>query len=248
MNQYSSFAAIVFLIGIYLMATIVVCLTVINFFRPKPKNKAIENKIDPLAKTKDSALESQAVPGEKSINHENPGINEIPDILSIQPAPTILTPSVQKIQNFETKKTAELKGVKSITDPLQVVPSIQIVNDKLGKSLKEEKPASDPLQIVPSIKIVNDKLGKSLKEEKPASDPLQIVPSIKIVNDKPEKSLKEEKPNLTNSTNDFSELFTNEDIGENEASKLANELNDVDTTDILEESRNLLNQLRRNKN
>jgi uncharacterized protein YaaR (DUF327 family) len=67
------------------------------------------------------------------------------------------------------------------------------------------------------------------------------------VNENSLKTGKEDKSNNINTANDFSQLFTDQDIEENEATKLAKELNDIETSDILEESRDLINQFKRNR-
>jgi hypothetical protein len=85
------------------------------------------------------------------------------------------------------------------------------------------------------------------QEVKPEAVAASTVPLIKIVNENSLKTVKDDKSNNSSTGNDFSQLFTDEDVEENEATKLAKEMNDIDTGDILEGSRNLVNQLKRSR-
>jgi hypothetical protein len=70
-------------------------------------------------------------------------------------------------------------------------------------------------------------------------------PSIKIVNEKAGVTEMENKPKEVKSSDDFSDLFTEDNDEENEVSRLAKELKDIDSRSILSDSLDLINQFKR---
>jgi len=147
---------------------------------------------------------------------------------------------------------------------MRASPKLDTPTDRFSiqeKSMDKENPA---LSNVPDVsgtqahpiisptsdqKLQNLETAKSApaKEVKTEAGKVPTAPLIKIVNENSLKTGKEDKSNNINTANDFSQLFTDQDIEENEATKLAKELNDIETSDILEESRDLINQFKRNR-
>ena len=84
-------------------------------------------------------------------------------------------------------------------------------------------------------------------EMEPGNASNLAAPSLKVVNEKGGKIEMEEKPKPAKATDDFSELFTEDNDEENEVGRLAKGLNELDTQDILDETRNLLSQFKKKR-
>jgi hypothetical protein len=156
----------------------------------------------------------------------------------------------------------ELKGnsVQPIVSPLKSDTKSNDLSLQ-EQTMKGENPVPTKITDVPNSQgdsiIPNTVLenGQNLETEKntmaqevkPEAVAASTVPLIKIVNENSLKTVKDDKSNNSSTGNDFSQLFTDEDVEENEATKLAKEMNDIDTGDILEGSRDLVNQLKRSR-
>jgi hypothetical protein len=185
--------------------------------------------------------------------------------------PSSSSPSVQKVDNNSDKgeigEKPKAREAKPEPNNRPAVPLIKIVNQKSGKSEMDDKPKVKENRAEtnnPGAQTADEKSGVSdisqeakTKEAKPEADSKAVDQPAKIVNEKAgvvdmdnkatEKSEKSEmgsKPKAADSS-DFSGLFTDEDIEENESDRLAKEMNDIQSEDILEESRNLISQFKR---
>jgi hypothetical protein len=105
------------------------------------------------------------------------------------------------------------------------------------KSAAGEKPKPEETQ--------NGLPGGAGGAEMPKVSPL---PSINVVNENGGKIEMEEKPKTTKMDADFSELFVQDNDEENEVSRLAKELVEVDTQDILETSQTLIDRMKKQGN
>jgi hypothetical protein len=95
---------------------------------------------------------------------------------------------------------------------------------------KEAKPEANGKPVDQPVKIVNEKAG--------------VVDMDNKATEKSEKSETGSKPKAADSS-DFSGLFTDEDIEENESDRLAKEMNEIEAEDILAQSLNLISQFKR---
>jgi hypothetical protein len=109
--------------------------------------------------------------------------------------------------------------------------------------------SSAPSPLTPSLENKTDLEMESTEPDEGMKPEIHAKPaatSIKIVNENQENKM-EEKPKNVKPDADFSELFM-DDAEENESARLAKELNDIDTDDILQTSIDLISQLKKNKN
>jgi hypothetical protein len=179
--------------------------------------------------------------------------------LPVAPAIHIVNGKPAKGQTDEKPGAKEVKSEASVNP---VIPGVQIVREKSGKIETDLKPGDKEAKseasvnpVIPGVHIVNEKSGVSdvdnkakAKEGKAETSASPVVPPVQKTNEKSEKSEADIKPKPASSSSDFSGLFTDDDIEESEADRLAKELNEVDTDDILAESLNLMSQFKRNKN
>jgi len=146
------------------------------------------------------------------------------------------------------------------TDQHEPSPSATLVQDKSANTENSTPPVERTLtnaqvNLVSSTlpdekkgtleRVINADQAKAVIVETPVKT---TIPSIKIVNEKEGNIEMENKPKEVKSTDDFSELFTEEDDEENEVSRLANELGDLDTQNILGDSLDLIKQIKKSSN
>jgi hypothetical protein len=128
--------------------------------------------------------------------------------------------------------------------PAEKANPIPVPADKTPKMQSATSSPAPLIQVTPARETGKSTNVKEVKLEIKTEPP---VPAATTVNENKEKSEMENTPKPANSNTAFSELFTDNDLEESEASKLAKELNDIDTQDILEESRALMDQFKKNK-
>jgi hypothetical protein len=155
----------------------------------------------------------------------NSGVVKAAETVPLRPAPA-LTP--------EPKSAEPIPNI-ALND--QSTPGDSKNTPTSDTSTAGEKPKPQETQ--------NGLPGGAAGAEVPAVPPL---PSINVVNENGGKTEMEEKPRTTNVDADFSELFAQDDDEENEVSRLAKELVEVDTQDILETSQNLINRMKKQGN
>jgi hypothetical protein len=144
------------------------------------------------------------------------------------------------------------------TNPVPVAQSSGTATEESGTGKTVESAAKTPdtpgSSVSPPAKMSNEITGRTEVDKKAqAKDPkadtnaAPVVPPVQAVNEKPASSDPGEKPKPADSSSDFSGLFTDGDIEENEAEILAKELNEIDTDDILQESLDLISQFKSNR-
>jgi len=121
-------------------------------------------------------------------------------------------------------------------------PPPQIINVVYGAPVAP--PTNAPVQEKPNSEPMKNIEVKEMKIETRATPD---TPANQTDKDKPVKTEVENITKNSGSAGDFSELFT-QDEEETEVSRLAKELEEVDSVDILEESRDLISQFKRVKN
>jgi hypothetical protein len=258
MNLYSDSAQVGFLVGMYFMASAIVALTLVYFSRPKPKKGDSQNKPDPLAQTNLAEVQNQPGLPENHPRAEDLEARPKPEAVSSQPGPEAVSrapePSVGKegpALNKAENANPEDPGIKE--SPGQGGEINKEENLKQGSPLitvtNAPKPQAGP---APPVAPAQDKLAAegvkpvNTKEEKPQTNAVPAAAAGQAVTENQGKSENEAKPKTANSKDDFSELFT-EDTEESEASRLAKELEDIDTEDILQTSQDLISQFKRGK-
>jgi hypothetical protein len=121
--------------------------------------------------------------------------------------------------------TTDVSVIKSFTapsgPPVGAKPKLEA---QLVQSVQSMKPETAVNPVSPSVPMASDNETKKATEEKLQTDPVQD----------------------SRSDGDFSDLFA-EEMEENEASRLAKELGDIDTENILQTSQSLISQIRRKK-
>lgn len=137
----------------------------------------------------------------------------------------------------------------SNTLPAQAEPVIK--EDPFSTTITNTPSAqAEPVPLAPPVKekqTVEVPKSAEVIESEPATDPLPVVPDIKAVDENAEQDSADDNPKPENTSDDFSDLFTDTDVEDNDTSRLAKEFNDIDAQDILEDTQNLINQFRKTK-
>jgi hypothetical protein len=165
--------------------------------------------------------------------------------------------SQEKVVN--ANQSPETPG-KVPTDQSQPSPSMALIQEKsanTGNSTPTAERSVTHTQVNSVSSTLTDEKKGALDQATSADQAKAVIvetqvktssPSIKIVNEKEGNIEMENKPKEVKSTDDFSELFTEEDDEENEVSRLANELGDLDTQNILGDSLDLIKQIKKSNN
>jgi hypothetical protein len=263
MNLYSESTQVGFLVAMYFMASAIVALTLVYFSRPKPKKRESHNKVEPLEQVK--SAEGQA-PDQPEKDARNESIEAAkPETVQGSPEPlAVVNPAKAAAASPPgppaEKEELDLKKPKNVDQPAVEKQA----SPEQGGDLKKEE---NPHQKSPLITVTNapksqpeSAAAAASVQEKPAAGsarpvesneikPETGVPPAQIGNTVKENAAKNEneaKPKTTKADSDFSELFA-EDTEETEASRLAKELEDIDTEDILKTSQDLISQIKVNK-
>jgi hypothetical protein len=218
---------------------------------PSTDKKLAENKLDtsvslPLAK--EGLFNPKDTGNAESLSGgQPPGVIAAPvqpGPNAVQPAPDNMVPMGAPASNIT--QTVSSPPVESSTpDP---APKIT-VSETSPPAVKDVAGASANLstaglpQPKPNVELTNKVEVKEMKNENKATP---NTSANQPETGKPAQTDVQNKAKDTSSATDFSELFT-QDEEENEVSRLAKELSDVDSEEILEESLSLINQLKRNR-
>jgi hypothetical protein len=199
--------------------------------------------------TRDNTLASPDHSGilEKSQKEESLADGETPEDHKTAFESSASIPLLQKSRNSRAVSGAVTSETKSIISGVQTTKAGPVKNNTDSQPIaKEVKPPAKDVFQVAATKVPNEKSGETAmtaKEVKLETDISEAVPPVQVVNQKSEGKA-ENEPKTASTSGDFSDLFTNEDIEENEAERLAKELQEVDTSDILKSlsSLNLFNR------
>jgi hypothetical protein len=183
-----------------------------------------------------------------------------------QDSPILATEDKKNIRNEAIKAGPDSNNLPNAKPPLpQAEPNLKSVSNPETSPVKDSPPPVTPPnvpvaqgQTVPvttggmkktSLEIKSGEAGKMAQPEtgnQPQSPTINLVKENegkKPIEDKPV----ENPPQDAKSDGDFGDLFA-EEMEETEASRLAKELKDVDTADILQTSQSLISQFKRKKN
>lgn len=219
------------------------------------KNPGKEKR--PISKADSSSNNLQA--------QKMPKVSEVPPPTATQMSPTgqgDLTPALPLAHEQPVKNGNPPSNTPWIVpnDQHEPSPSATLVQDKSANTENSAPTAVRSVTVAQvnsvSSTLPNEKTGtleratnseqaKAVIVETPVKT---TIPSIKIVNEKEGNIEMENKPKEVKSTDDFSDLFTEEDDEENEVSRLANELGDLDSQNILGDSLDLIKQIKKNNN
>jgi hypothetical protein len=197
------------------------------------KNKTEElqlNEItlkDPKIQDKPDSSPDKSSVEEKMKNKENP-VPETKDKDKVSSHPTEPSTSPPIIEETRLEKESAGSNTPNIVSNSQKETGLLPNSDN-------QKATTESVKGAQTEKEVNNE-----------TKPIPAVPLVKVVNEKQGKSEMNDKTKPENPNTDFSELFT-QDTEETEASKLAKELSDIETEDILEESLSLISQFKKNK-
>ena len=245
------------------MASAVVALTLVYLSRPRPKNQAAENGNEPVStknrsggnksifkdgnlfkrtskrKAVDNKLQTETEPG----GPENPGL--VTAAIDAGEKSSPVNPEMKD----EQKPEPDVPTFKEEEKPAPVKPETKDQEQPDAapapappSSLNMEKQATEVIQNVQPAVVPN-----AAAADVTATQVVTATPVITIVNEKGGSIQMEDKPKEASQNNDFSELFTDNDDEENEVSMLAKELQDLETEDILNDTRDLLNEIKKMK-
>ena len=263
MNLYSESTQVGFLVAMYFMASAIVALTLVYFSRPKPKKGESHTKVEPFEQVKSAKGQAPYQPEKDARNEATEAA--IPVAAHGSPEPLVVvnpaeSAAVSPPEPPKEKEELDLNKPKNVNQPVVEKQA----SPEQGGDLKKEE---NPHQKSPLITVTNapktqpeSATAAASVQEKPADETARPVgnnevkqengvPPAQIGNTVKENSAKienEAKPKPTKADSDFSELFT-EDTEETEASRLAKELEDIDTEDILKTSQDLISQIKVNK-
>jgi hypothetical protein len=234
MNLYSDNAQIGFLIGIYFLASAIAALTLVYFSRPKPKKGELKDKIEPEApavivreESRLKPVENGPAPPAESAEKKIVTPSKIENSLEIKPV--VDKPSENaniKMEESDMNKLIKTPPVGSPVHP----PLITVTNAPKAPIEGDPKFDINLKKTSQQPPINTDAAGEKSKTETiSAASPNQVV---------------NENSQSSNSDSEFSELFT-EDTEETEAMRLAKEMNEVDTEDLLQTSQDLISQFKR---
>jgi hypothetical protein len=176
---------------------------------------------------------------------------------------TPIPPDEGERTNFHQEPVKELNQATNTSEKVPISQSESAPSTDLAQEKPVNKENSTPTAPggVPQGKSGSPELSDAEKQtvqEAGNSDPPKIVkpeteintstPSLKIVNEKAGTIEMENKPKEVKPSDDFSDLFTQDNDEENEVGRLAKELDDLDTQSILDDSLDLINQFKRNTN
>jgi hypothetical protein len=246
-----------FLVGIYFLASAVVAMTLVYFSRPKPKVTGSKTRANPAkAKTRDGSPTKAPVPLSQ------------PELAAGVAAPK---PGPEVEAGKPDESTAKAEKPMAGAPPLQPVPSVKDRSPRAEEPKSPEAPTAPQAQaaISPTPAAGQAKMAEPEKTSEnrqtaaaaggtgimpntgatgaEASKPFQPNPGTEIKTEAQGEKEMEKKPQSAKPSDDFSELFTEDNSEENEVSKLARQLEEVDTQSILAESKNLIDQLRKGK-
>jgi hypothetical protein len=161
------------------------------------------------------------------------------------PGPSVVDPVVKS--EAATEKTVIPEPAAPVLPKAAAAPII------LDDTLKNQQ---KPDLTQPQIAIINTPVNTNPVEPPPEiksgkETPVVDIPSLKIENEKAGNNEMEENPQDTKSSGfDLSDLFAGndeEEVENSESGRLAKELSDVDASDILDNSLNLINELKKTK-
>jgi hypothetical protein len=234
MNLYSTNMQVGFLIGIYFLASAIAGLTLVYFSRPKPKNSDIKKKSETPVQSKTGQEQNQQL----SPDHQSPPQKSEVGDNPMMPKPTVIklpepTPVADKPMEIKAKK--EESDMIKLNAPRVGSP----VNPPLITVTNAPKPQAQtvtPVNSAPGNPVLSPMSNTEKKEEK--------LPTNQPATENSAKKDDDDKTKSAGSMDEFSDLFT-EDIEETEAMRLAKEMNDVDTEDLLQTSQDLISQFKR---
>jgi hypothetical protein len=215
--------------------------TIVDDKAPAKESKETRIPETPVNEAKSAVntkAESPKLATEDKKNTGNEALKAVPD--SNNP-PNANPPLSQAEIDLKSKPNPETPPVKDNPPPVtslnvpvaqgQLAPVTAGGVEKTSLEVKSEEaskvaqPETGNQTQSPSINLIKENEGKKPMEDKPVEDP----------------------PQDAKSDGDFGDLFA-EEMEETEASRLAKELKDVDTADILQTSQSLVSQFKRKKN
>jgi hypothetical protein len=168
----------------------------------------------------------------------------------VQSEPIAARPAADKLAQPETASSKIINPVSGTPPaspvPMAPVPKVSVpatsppgIKDSPGAAVNPPPVNSAPekanLEATKNVEVKEMKIETQTTPEKSTNQ---------TEGGKPVQAAAESKPQNTSSETSFSDLFT-QDEEEDEVGRLAKELADIDSDDILEESLSLINQLKR---
>jgi len=145
---------------------------------------------------------------------------------------------IKEVQTDDEVKPAETNKEGAVANESKPInPSPSVIDEKQGSKKIEEKQANEVV-----------KPAETKKEGTVATESKATSPSLTIINEKGGSTKVEEKQKTAATDGDFADLFSGDGDEDNEVSRLAKELNEIETRDILEDSRDLISQFKKTKN
>ena len=247
-----------FLTGIYFLASAIVGLTLVYFSRPRLKIKDLKDNLEPLVKVNvvETGIQAES---QKNSSSKQPEVVVKPVEISTKvdklPEPTLVAD--KRPESTSTKEESDMIKFEILNKRASEKPEAMVKPNTAAAGAVVQPPLitvtnapKAQAQAAALVKPVQDKPAQGpmnnaeVKEEKPKADTITVSPPSQTVNENSTKNDGEDKSKSANSNDDFSELFT-EDTEETEATRLAKEMNDVDTDDLLQTSQDLISQFKR---
>jgi hypothetical protein len=247
MNIFADNIQLGFLFGIYFLALAIITLTLVYFSRPRHQIPATKKAEKPLTQT--SAVEEKdqtPLPENSETQQSGESVEKTAEPLKTvepmtpvktSPEPTAKKEKTEMNYTDSQKKNATEKPesqTKINTPPVGSPVHPPLITVTNVPKIQGE-PVATSADSTQGKKIAQGGLQGAEAQGEARTETSAATSSNQNVKEDP-------KPSSPNT--DFSELFT-EDTEENETSRLAKELTDIDADSLLQTSQNLVNQFRK---